>query len=45
LKHFPNSQPLKDRLAKQGDDLAAYINDVLDPNKRVDTDLREIWSK
>ena len=34
---------LKDRLSKQGDDLKTYINDVLDPNKRVDTDLKEIW--
>ena len=44
LAAFPNSQPLKDRLARQGDDLATYINNVLDPNKRVDTDLRELWS-
>jgi tetratricopeptide (TPR) repeat protein len=44
LAAFPNNQPLKDRLAKQGDDLATYINNVLDPNKRVDTDLRELWS-
>jgi len=44
LAAFPNSQPLKDRLSKQGDDLATYINNVLDPNRRVDTDLRELWS-
>ena len=44
LAAFPDSQPLKDRLARQGDDLATYINNVLDPNKRVDTDLRELWS-
>jgi tetratricopeptide (TPR) repeat protein len=40
---FPDSQPLKDRIAKQGDDLDTYINNVLDPNKRVDTDLKELW--
>ena len=40
---FPDSQGLKDRLAKQGDDLDSYINNVLDPNKRVDTDLKELW--
>jgi tetratricopeptide (TPR) repeat protein len=40
---FPDSQPLKDRLAKTGDDLDTYINNVLDPNKRVDTDLKELW--
>ena len=40
---FPDSQALKDRLSKQGDDLDSYINNVLDPNKRVDTDLKELW--
>jgi tetratricopeptide (TPR) repeat protein len=43
LAAFPESQPLKDRLAKQGEDLDTYINNVLDPNKRVDTDLKELW--
>lgn len=43
LKEFPDSRELKDRLSRQGDDLAAYINAVLDPNKRVDTNLRELW--
>jgi tetratricopeptide (TPR) repeat protein len=43
LAAFPDSQPLKDRLSKQGEDLDKYINDVLDPNKRVDTDLKELW--
>jgi tetratricopeptide (TPR) repeat protein len=43
LALFPDSQALKDRLAKQGEDLDKYINDVLDPNKRVDTDLKELW--
>lgn len=43
LKNFPNNEGLKSRLGKEGDDLKAYIDDVLDPNKRVDTDLHEIW--
>jgi tetratricopeptide (TPR) repeat protein len=43
LQAFPDSQPLKDRLSKQGDDLKTYIDNVLDPNKRVDTDLKELW--
>jgi tetratricopeptide (TPR) repeat protein len=43
LTQFPDSQGLKDRLAKQGEDLDTYINNVLDPNKRVDTDLKELW--
>jgi tetratricopeptide (TPR) repeat protein len=40
---FPENQALKDRLSKQGEDLDSYINNVLDPNKRVDTDLKELW--
>ena len=43
LGKYPTSQPLKDRLAKNGDDLKDYIDNVLDPGKRVDTDLRELW--
>lgn len=42
-KLFPNNAQLKARLSKEGDDLKAYIDDMLDPNKRVDTDLHEIW--
>lgn len=45
LTQFPDHQGLKDRLAKQGEDLDTYINSVLDPNKRVDTDLKELWSQ
>ncbi|MEX2262162.1 MAG: tetratricopeptide repeat protein [Bryobacteraceae bacterium] len=44
LALFPESAALKARLSKEGDDLKAYIDDVLDPNKRVDTNLREIWA-
>jgi len=40
---FPDNKPLKDRLSKEGDALKEYIESVLDPNKRVDTDLREVW--
>jgi tetratricopeptide (TPR) repeat protein len=43
LKAFPESAQLKARLSKEGEDLQKYIDDVLDPNKRVDTDLHEIW--
>jgi tetratricopeptide (TPR) repeat protein len=42
-KLFPTNAGLKARLSKDGDDLSKYIDDVLDPNKRVDTDLHEIW--
>jgi len=41
---FPNSAALRDRVAKDGDDLKTVIEDTLDPNKRVDTDLKELWS-
>ena len=43
LRLFPESAQLKARLSKNGDDLKEYIEDQLDPNKRVDTNLREIW--
>jgi tetratricopeptide (TPR) repeat protein len=43
LALFPDNLGLKDRLARDGDDLKAYIDEALDPGKRVDTDLREIW--
>jgi tetratricopeptide (TPR) repeat protein len=43
LKQFPDNQQLKNRLSKDGDDLDEYITSVLDPGKRVDTDLRELW--
>src|ERR1700730_9131425 len=42
-KLYPNNAQLKARLSKDGDELKTYIDDVLDPNKRVDTDLHEIW--
>jgi tetratricopeptide (TPR) repeat protein len=43
LKQFPDSAPLKDRLARQGDELKTYIDDALDPAKRVDTNLKDLW--
>src|SRR5262245_36833453 len=43
LKLFTNNAQLKARLSKDGDDLKTYIDDTLDPNKRVDTDLHELW--
>jgi tetratricopeptide (TPR) repeat protein len=44
LTKFPDAKGLKDRLSKQGEELQKYLDDVLDPSKRVDTDLQEIWS-
>jgi tetratricopeptide (TPR) repeat protein len=39
LKLFPAEPRLQARLGRAGDELEAYINDQLDPAKRVDTDL------
>jgi len=44
FKEFPNNEQLKSRLALQGDQLKSAIEDQFDPGKRVDTDLRELWS-
>lgn len=44
LRQFPDSSQLKDRLSLRGDELVKLIENGFDPNKRVDTDLREIWS-
>ena len=43
LKLFPDDPQLKARLARSGDDLKEYIENELDPNKRVDTDLKPVW--
>lgn len=43
LKQFPDNQQLKTRLDKKGDELQAAIEAGFDPNKRVDTDLKELW--
>jgi tetratricopeptide (TPR) repeat protein len=43
VKQFPGNQALKARLSRDGEDLTKYIDEVLDPNKRVDTDLHELW--
>ena len=44
LELFPDNVHLKAFLSKEGDDLKEYIEDMLDPNKRVDTNLSEIWT-
>ncbi len=41
---FPDNASLKARISKDGDDLKNYIEDALDPGKRVDTNLQEIWT-
>jgi tetratricopeptide (TPR) repeat protein len=44
LRQFPDNAQLKDRLSLHGDELVKHIENGFDPNKRVDTDLRAIWS-
>jgi len=44
LKMFPDSEALKQRLAKQGDELKGFLDDALDPSKRVDTNLKDLWT-
>jgi tetratricopeptide (TPR) repeat protein len=43
LKEFPDDSTLRQRLSRHGDDLKALIEDALDPNKRVDTNLKDLW--
>jgi tetratricopeptide (TPR) repeat protein len=48
LKRFPDDGQLKARLARLARDteeLDAYLYDQLDPNQRVDTNLRELWAE
>ena len=43
VKRFPESDALKQRLAKHGDELKEFLDDMLDPSKRVDTNLEDLW--
>jgi hypothetical protein len=45
LKRFPGRPAAEARLSREGEELEAYIDDQLDPNKRVDTDLLELWEE
>ena len=45
LKLFPGEPQLEARLARSGEELEAYINDQLDPNKRVDTNLAALYEE
>ena len=45
LKLFPGEKQLEARLTRSGDELEAYINDQLDPSKRVDTNLADLYEK
>lgn len=43
LALYPGEPQLEARLAKSGEELETYIQDQLDPNKRVDTNLEPLW--
>lgn len=45
LAAFPDSAALKQRLSVQGAELEKLLDSVYDPNKRVDTNLHELWAK
>jgi tetratricopeptide (TPR) repeat protein len=44
LGEFPNNAVLKERVAKQGEELKALIEASWDPAKRVDTSLQDLWT-
>jgi tetratricopeptide (TPR) repeat protein len=43
LRQFPDAAALQRRLSVPRDELKSLIENGFDPNKRVDTDLRELW--
>ena len=45
LDLFPGNPRLQALLARNGDELEAYIDEHLDPHKRVDTDLTPLWEE
>ncbi|HEX5759998.1 MAG TPA: tetratricopeptide repeat protein [Thermoanaerobaculia bacterium] len=44
-RRFPGEPRLAARLARDGDELTAYLYDQLDPAERVDTDLTPLWAE
>jgi tetratricopeptide (TPR) repeat protein len=44
LREFPKNPALAGRLGREGDQLKDYIEAALDPAKRVDTNLKELWA-
>lgn len=44
LREFPSNVALQKRIAAEGDDLKAIIDDTYDITKRVDTSLEELWA-
>jgi tetratricopeptide (TPR) repeat protein len=44
LAQFPNETSLKQRLGLKPDDVKLLLDSVYDPNKRVDTNLQDLWA-
>jgi tetratricopeptide (TPR) repeat protein len=44
LAEFPDSAALKQRLGSPPDAIKGLLDGVYDPNKRVDTNLQDLWS-
>ncbi|HSL23739.1 MAG TPA: tetratricopeptide repeat protein [Vicinamibacterales bacterium] len=45
LAAFPDNAALKQRLSAQGDALKPIMDETYDPNRRVDTNLQELWTR
>jgi tetratricopeptide (TPR) repeat protein len=45
LEQFPDNQMLKSRLSLKPDEVKSLLDGVYDPNKRVDTNLQDLWSE
>lgn len=45
LEQFPGDAQLKLRLSLKPDDVRSMLEGVYDPNKRVDTNLQDLWSE
>ncbi len=45
LQRFPRDPELRARLSLDGERLKALVDERYDPNKRVDTNLKELWSQ
>ncbi|HEV8630225.1 MAG TPA: tetratricopeptide repeat protein, partial [Thermoanaerobaculia bacterium] len=45
LAEFPANARLLARLGKEGEELRTLIEEELDPNRRVDTDLSALWEE
>ena len=44
LAQFPDNTALKQRVGQKPDDIEVLLAGVYDPNKRVDTNLQDLWS-